>query len=102
MVKFWQVVLPELQHFPAGDRARAMHDARDTALDLTELLGMAVGLALATALTRWIVDEAGALDRVAAALASFVVALPLLAVFLGPFHWRRLRRGLREQLRRAA
>jgi hypothetical protein len=57
-----------------------------------------------TVLTRYALplrDMAG-LSRVTGIFMNFALALPLLAVFLGPFHIRRLRRGLRAMLHERA
>lgn len=99
MNRLWPVLLPDLRHFPAAEREAALQAARDTALDTLELLGMAAGLVLVTALTRYGVADSSVAARFGSALVNFVVALPLLALALGPFHLRRMRRGLREQLR---
>lgn len=98
MTRLWPVLLPELRLVPAAEQDQALRSAGDTPLDLVELLGMAAGLVLVTALTRYAVSDLTLSTRFAAALANFAVALPLLALFLGPFHLRRLRRGLRELL----
>jgi hypothetical protein len=97
--RLWPVLLPELRQFPAAERDDALRVARDTALEIVELLGMAAGLVLVTALTRYTLPDASASSRFAAAVLNFALAIPLLTVALGPFHIRRLRRGLREQLR---
>jgi len=95
MSRLWLLLLPELRRFPPGERVAALRGARDTALDLIELVGMAGGLVLVTALTRYTVADAGLATRFGAALLNFAVALPLLVAVLGPLHLRRLRRGLR-------
>lgn len=87
---------PELRGSTALERARRLKLARQTPLDAIELFGMAGGLVAVTGLTRYAGAELDAADRLLAALANFAVALPLLALFLGPFHVRRMRRGLRE------
>jgi hypothetical protein len=53
-----------------------------------------------TALTRYALPDPTLPTRTAAALLNAAVALPLLVLLLGPFHLRRLRRGLREQIDR--
>lgn len=100
MNRLWPVLLPELRQFSAGDQDQALKAARDTALDMLELLGMAAGLILVTALTRYSLADTAISTRFGAAVVNFLVALPLLVIAVGPFHVRRLRRGLREQLRR--
>ena len=100
MNRLWPVVLPELRAFPAPEQDAALQAARDTDLDLVELVGMAAALVAVTAATRYGAEGLGIAERFGAALVNMVVALPLLALGLGPFHLRRLRRGLREQLRR--
>lgn len=100
MSRLWPALLPELRRFPSAEQDEVLRSARRTELDFLELLGMAVGLLIVTALTRFTLEDAGLSTRFLATLTNFAVALPLLAVALGPFHIRRLRRGLREQLRR--
>jgi hypothetical protein len=99
MTRIWPALLPELRRFPEGERAQALHAARETQLDTVELVGMAIGLVAVTAFTKYSVSDHALAPRFAMAVLNFVVALPLLVVVLGPFHLRRLRRGLRDQLR---
>jgi hypothetical protein len=96
--RVWPALLPELLRFPADDRARAIGLARETRLDLLELAGMAAALVALTALTRYVLGDALWAATSLAAVFNFFIALPLLVVGLGPFHVRRLRRGLRGQL----
>lgn len=101
MSRLWLVLLPELRRFPTVEQAAALKAARDTPLDVLELIGMAAGLVAVTALTRYsVADAADMAARFGAGALNFVVALPLLAAVVGPFHIRRLRRALREQLLR--
>jgi hypothetical protein len=97
--RLWPVLLPELRQFPSAERDGALRAARDTALEIVELFGMAAGLVLVTALTRYSFPDTSVFSRSTAALRNFALAIPLLTVALGPFHIRRLRRGLRDQLR---
>lgn len=99
MKRLWPALLPELRQFPEPERDHALQQARETTLDVIELVGMAVGLVAVTALTKYSVPDATMASRFAMALVNFAVALPLLVAVLGPFHVRRLRRGLRLQLR---
>ena len=62
---------------------------------------MAAALVVVTALTRFVLGDASWQARSLAAVINFLIALPLLVIGLGPFHVRRLRRGLRRQLRKA-
>ena len=98
MNRLWPLLLPEIRQFPAAERDGALRIARTTMLDLIELIGMAAALVCVTGLTRYALPGAEMSTRFAAALLSFAVALPLLVPALGPFHLRRLRRGLREQI----
>jgi hypothetical protein len=100
--RLWPVVLPELRQFSASERERALRAARHTTLDWLELLGMAAALVLVTALTRYSVPAGMVSTRLGLGLLNFAVAIPLLGVALAPFHLRRLRRGLREQLAQQA
>ncbi|MBL8287570.1 MAG: hypothetical protein JNL85_06290 [Rubrivivax sp.] len=100
MNRLWTALLPELRRFPLLEQEGALRDARATALQTLELLGMAAGLVAVTALTSYGLAGSSMAARFGAATANFVVALPLLVLVLGPFHLRRLRRGLRELLQR--
>ena len=97
----WLALLPELREIDETRRDVALRAARDEPLSVAELLGVVAALVIVTATTRYAVPDAGAASsRLALALLNFVVAVPMLALLLGPLHWRRLRRGLRRQLRR--
>lgn len=94
----WPALLPELKQFPEAEREHALKRARGTSLDVLELVGMSVGLVVVTALTKYIVPSTSVASRLTLALINIVVAVPLMVAALGPFHRRRLRRGLRMQL----
>jgi hypothetical protein len=96
--RLWLSLLPELRHFPVQERPEALVQARATSLDTFELVGMALALVAVTALTKYALPDGSFVSRFVMALLNFAVALPLLVATLGPFHLRRLRRGLREQL----
>ena len=98
MNRLWYVLLPELRRFPEGEQDQILKAARETPLDFIELASMALGFVAVTALTRYSLPDSAMSTRFGAMLLNFAVALPLLAVALGPFHVRRLRRGLRHQL----
>ena len=98
MKRLWPALLPELRQFPEPERDLALQQARETPLDVIELVGMAVALVVVTALTKYSVPDPSMASRFALALINFAVAMPLLVATLGPFHLRRLRRGLRRQL----
>lgn len=96
MNRWWPLLLPELRRWPEPDREHALQRARDTPLDLLELLGMAIGLVVVTSLTRHLWDFSSLAGRLGSTLLNLAAAMPLLVLLLGPFHIRRLRRGLRE------
>ncbi|MCC6248952.1 MAG: hypothetical protein IT499_14515 [Rubrivivax sp.] len=98
MNRLWLALLPDLRRFPPAERADALREARGTALDAPELLGLAAGLVGVVAFTRYAL--AGAVTASPKAALNFGVALPLLALLLGPVHLRRLKRGLRDQIER--
>ncbi len=89
---------PELKEFAPKDRIDALRRAKEGSFDFVELAGIGIALVLVVTLTRYSVAGMGALQRIGAMLANFVVAIPLLVVFAGPFYVRRVRRGLREQI----
>lgn len=96
---FTEFLYPELRRVAAADRIRRLRLARQAPLDAIELFGMAAGLVAVTALTRYAGAGLDATGRFATALANVLIALPLLVLVLGPFHVRRIRRGLRESLK---
>ena len=96
------LLYPELDSFAPEARRAALARARRTPLDWIELAGIATGVVAVTFLTRYGVDRLDFFGRLSAATASFVVAIPLLAVAAGPFLWRRTRRALREELGQGA
>jgi hypothetical protein len=86
---------PELASLPPAERANAFRAARKVPYDTFELLGIAAGLIVATLfLTHALGNPASLGARVAA-------ACPVVAVSIGPFVLRRVRRGLRLILERA-
>jgi hypothetical protein len=92
------LLYPRLDSFPADERANALRHARETSFDVIELIGIAAGLVLVTAITRYQLDTSSAAEGFLRAIGNFVVALPLLAIFVGPFLVRRVRRGLDREL----
>lgn len=99
MTSLWTLVLPELAEFAVRDRAAALEKAGQTELDILELIGMAFGLVLATLVTEYALPGQSLASRFSAALLNFIVAVPLVGLAVAPFHIRRLRRGLRAQLK---
>jgi hypothetical protein len=89
---------PELKRIDAKDRSSALHEAKDSSFDAIELVGIGIALVLAIVVTRYSASGMDTLGRIGAALWNFVVAIPILLVFAGPFYVRRVRRGLREYL----
>lgn len=98
MRALWLWLLPELARFPAGEQAQALRKAHDTELDIPELLGMALSLGAVTAATQYALPDRSFASQAAATLLNFIIAIPLMAAAVAPFHIRRLRRGLRRQL----
>ena len=95
----WHLVYPELDQIPETERKEAFRRAGLCDFDGIELAGMAFGLIATSALTRYAVAPT-AVGYVLEFLASLFLAVPLLAVLLGPFLVRRTRRGLRQYSRR--
>jgi hypothetical protein len=96
------ILYPRLREFPADDRAAALRDARRMPFDVIELVGMAIGLILVTAATRYPLGPWSVFERAGIAIANFVIAIPLLLALVGPFLVRRVRRGLERELARRA
>ena len=96
----WQYWLyPELGKFDPPDRERALRRATDTSFDWIEIVGMILAVAFTVFLTRYSAVGFGLTERIGAALANFVISIPLLLVLAGPFYVRRTRRSLREQIK---
>lgn len=84
--------LPELSSLPPRERGRALRAARRFPFDTFELLGIAVGLIVATLFLTHAIDSAAGVG------ARLLAACPVGAVTIGPFVLRRTRRGLRRIL----
>src|SRR5687767_1138689 len=97
--KLEDIFYPELRPFPREDRARMLRKASETPLDLIEWAGILFGLVVVASATRYGLQDFGFVNRIVVALVNFFVAVPLLAITVGPFLLRRQKRGLREQLR---
>jgi hypothetical protein len=93
------LLYPELRGYGRQDRARLLRDARQEPFELLEWAGILAALVIVAGLTRYSVAGFGLADRIAVALANFIVAVPLLVATAGPFLVRRTRRGLRQRLR---
>lgn len=93
------LLYPELRGYGRQDRARLLRDARQEPFELLEWAGILAALVIVVGITRYSVAGFGLADRIAVALANFLVAVPLLVATAGPFLVRRTRRGLRQRLR---
>lgn len=89
---------PELRGCTPARREEALRAAREEPLDVVELCGIGLALVLVVLATGYDGRGPTAADRITAALVDFAIALPLLVVLAGPFHVRRVRRGLRSRL----
>ena len=89
---------PELRSFSEDERHLALARAKEARFDSIELVGMAIGLVIVTTFTSYAAEGLSVAARIAKGLANFVIAIPLLGLTLGPFLWRRTRRGLRIEL----
>jgi hypothetical protein len=91
-------VYPELRPYGRSERARLLRKASETPLDLVEWAGMLVGLVIAASVTRYTLPDFGLGNRIVVVLINFLVAVPLLALTVGPFLLRRQKRGLHSLL----
>jgi hypothetical protein len=85
------LLYPELQAYARKDRARLLQQASKEPLDFLEWVGILAALVLVVSFTRYSIAGFGLADRIAVALANFVMAIPLLVVTVGPFLVRRAR-----------
>jgi hypothetical protein len=95
------LLYPELRALGERERERALRHARRAPFDLAELAGMAAAVVLVTSMTRYGARQ-DFVDQAATELASFLIAIPLLCLAVGPLLYRRTRRGLRKALKRGA
>jgi uncharacterized membrane protein len=93
---------PELKKVDPKDRISALHKAKEASFDTIEIVGIGIAVVVVVILTRYSAVGMGPLGRMGAALWNFVVAVPLLLFFAGPFYVRRVRRGLREYIERSS
>lgn len=98
MSRIASLLYPQLRAFPAGERGAALRRARSAPFDVVELIGIAVGLVVAAALTRYEAAGMSEVERALAALANFGLAAGLLVVLVGPFLVRRARRALEREI----
>jgi hypothetical protein len=91
---------PDLGAVAPHHRERVLKEAKEEPFDLIEWIGILLGLVLAVAATRYGAAELGIVERTFALIVNFAIAIPLLAVLVGPFLVRRTRRGLRRYLDR--
>ena len=89
---------PDLGKVAPHHRGRAMQRAKSEPFDFLELACILAAVVAVTYLTRHSMKDPTAIDRLSAAAANFVVAVPQLLLLAGPFYIRRNRRGLRAFL----
>lgn len=92
------LLYPDLKGIPEHDWAAALNGARRLPLDTVELIGIVAGVVLATWMLRDLMPAADVATATTLNVMRFLLAIPLLALFGGPFLLRRTRRGL-ESLR---
>lgn len=96
MTALRDVLYPQLRQWPPAQRERIWRSARAVPFDVIELLGIATGMVVVTGLAAFASSHLAPPGRSAAALASLAIAVPLLALIVGPFLMRRTRRALRQ------
>jgi hypothetical protein len=97
MHPLWLLLLPELHRIAPPERPHALKCARHEELDVPELIGAAFAVVAVAFITERMIPAAA--STALAFLLNLAVALPLLALLVAPLHVRRLRRGLRAQLK---
>lgn len=94
------LLYPDLKKIDPNDRISALHEAKEVSFDIIEIVGIGIAVVLVVILTRYTAVGMSPLGRMGATLWNFVVAVPLLLIFAGPFYVRRVQRGLREYIER--
>lgn len=89
---------PDLARVAPHNRTRALQRARSESFDFLEVCGLVTAMGVVAYLTRYAVKDPSIADRLSAAVANFVIAIPQLFILASPFLVRRTRRGLRAFL----
>jgi len=92
------LLYPEMKSIAPHHQSHALKRAKEEPFDLLEWAGILVGIVIAVGVTRYSSAGFGIVERLAAALANFAIAVPLIVVLVGPFLVRRTRRGLQRYL----
>jgi hypothetical protein len=97
----WRALIyPELRDIPEPHWNDLVTRSKREPHDLVEWIGIALGLAVVTAMTSYATDGLAPLARALRAGVNLVAAFPLLLIVVGPFEVRRVRRALRTELQR--
>lgn len=91
---------PRLRALPPEQRAAALAEAQAGEFDVVEWIGMVGGTAAVTGLLRLGGEQLAAHPLPLVYFVQFVLALPALALAVGPFFVRRTRRGIERILAR--
>jgi cation transport ATPase len=93
---------PRLREVPPATWESMLGKARDTDFEMREWIGVIGGLALVA----WLVEAKVSVFTTQAGfiahLLQFVLALPVMAVLIGPIYLRKTRRGLDRELAKSA
>ena len=95
---FIACLLPRILLIAPRDWDAVLNQARTTDFDLIERFGIVLGTALTAYLLRLGTEFATSLALPIQYLIQFLSALPILALLVGPFYLRRLRRGLDREV----
>lgn len=95
----WTALLPELHEFQAAEWRTAVDAARRSPLDIVELLTLAATIVVATGVMRVVAEIAPARGFEPGSLYSIAAATAVTLSCLLAVQRRRLRRGLRQQIR---
>ena len=93
-------LLPRIALFTPGDWTAVLEQARTVDFDFSEWLGLLLGTALTAYFLRFDSGFATSWSLSFRYFIQFFSALPILALLVGPFYLRRLRRGLEREIER--
>lgn len=88
------LLYPDLKRVPEHEWPVALNRARALPLDMVEIIGIVAGVVLVTWMLRDLMPAADVAAATTVNVMRFFLAIPLLALFAGPFLLRRTRRGL--------
>ena len=78
------LLYPKLKSIAPHHQNHALKQAKEEPFEFLEWAGILVGIVIAVGVTRYNAAGLGLIERLAAALTNFAIAVPLIVVLVGP------------------